>query len=297
MKAETMLDELTDFNNGTLNQWEMGPALGPGGSYLRFVDDPLRGKVLSIVTPETAKDAHGIILKKTFPTVPGRAYAFSYSVRPTKSNGGYTTDLVATIGNKHCDPFQSLTIDAWQSFGFTAIATSPTTTVSLSNNIRSGWGNDYRLDNFWVKEVKLESLDELTTFDDQTLGGWSAGTGLNLQPTETGGYHLSALQVSEGTVLKKTFPAIPGLTYELSFDAKKIEPKDTPMLRFGALNKYTNYAFVDHHEWKKHTVKISSPYDKIEFIVASLSAGTSFSRYAIDNFRVRLMDAIPVLDD
>jgi hypothetical protein len=148
-------------------------------------------------------------------------------------------------------------------------------------------------------KTQLDDLDELTDFDDQTLGGWTKGRGgreIEFFIDRNGGFFLSndtlePVDNYDGMILEKTFSVIPGMTYEFTVDVKNNNPSHQPLnhpillLVFDGIGPTHT---ISNSSWKN--IASNRTVAKSETVTVSLRNLTrqwDGNDFSLDNFRVR----------
>lgn len=142
------------------------------------------------------------------------------------------------------------------------------------------------------------SLDDLTNFNNETLGGWQKGiAGRELafiRDSAKGGFYLlnnTSDQSSghAGVILEKTFPAIPGSDYEFTIDARN-QNSGTPRrakLVLSIDNKSSSEFPIDDTAWKSYSFVATATSNRITVRLENRQAAWDGNDFCIDNLRVR----------
>lgn len=144
-----------------------------------------------------------------------------------------------------------------------------------------------------------EDRGEVTTFDDQTLGGWEPGPGgqfLEFRSDPRGGYFLLNQKASNnpgGIVLVKDFTVTPGKSYEFSIETRKESSEsDVPAKLKLFMNDLNGAAFsIQSLTWTKKTLTLASVASStLRVGIINDPPGWSGNEYALDNLRVRRLE-------
>jgi hypothetical protein len=151
-------------------------------------------------------------------------------------------------------------------------------------------------------KTQLNDLDELTDFNDNTLGGWTKGQGArDIQFVEdiSGGFYLSNDTSApgdnhDGMILEKTFSVIPGMTYQFTIDARtnNIAGRDpNPPQLILAFDGIGPIYSISNTSWKSiasnRTVAQSAT---VRVSLRNLTRQWKGNDFSIDNFRVRRVE-------
>jgi hypothetical protein len=142
-------------------------------------------------------------------------------------------------------------------------------------------------------------LDELTDFNDMTLGGWEKGPGgREIQFVEdlNGGFFLSndtlePVDNYAAMVLEKTFSVTPGMTYEFTIDVRNNKPSppfQNPPVLLLAFDGIGPLHTIDFSSWKTlASNRTVVNRDSVRVSVRNLTRGWIENDFSLDNFRVR----------
>lgn len=148
---------------------------------------------------------------------------------------------------------------------------------------------------FPTKELIIQTkpdLDETTTFNDQTFGGWEKGingTALQFRSRGDAGYCLYNDNPShvEGIALQKTFTVVPGRRYEVSAGLSLASASNHTEFIFSINGRNSPPHLIREIAWETPTFSAIATSDSMT--VALIQNGRQTHRYFIDDLRVRVM--------
>ncbi|WP_212626801.1 hypothetical protein [Pseudomonas sp. PP3] len=148
---------------------------------------------------------------------------------------------------------------------------------------------------FPTKELLLQTkpdLDETTTFNDQTYGGWEKGvngTPLQFRSRGEAGYCLynEITNWVEGIVLQKTFNVVPGRRYEVSAGLSLASSSNQTEFVFSIDGRNSPPYLIREIAWETPTFSAIATSDSIT--VKLIQNGKQTHRYFIEDLRVRAM--------
>ena len=146
--------------------------------------------------------------------------------------------------------------------------------------------------------TKDNSIDELTDFNDESLGGWvkgSAGREIQFTSDESPDSYYLFNNTSEnsdnhsGVVLEKTFSVIPGQKYEFIIEAKKENQgsPNSPRLVLKIGDSSSQIYTVDNMNWTTYSFTATATSNTMTVSLLNLEAKWNGNDFSMDNFRVR----------
>ncbi|MHC8321733.1 carbohydrate binding domain-containing protein [Pseudomonas sp. GB2N2] len=139
--------DLVDFDDQTYGGW----TTGPGGAEFQFVLNAPGDYVLFNNTSTPGDQHKGIVLHKTFPTVPGETYEISVDVK--KDNPGTPDAMLFFSIDNNNSPIHAISSLNWTNLKFSATATSNSTAGALNNDQHLTNGNDFSINNLLIKSL------------------------------------------------------------------------------------------------------------------------------------------------
>jgi hypothetical protein len=144
---KTDLDELTDFNDKTFDNWTQGT----GQQQLEFIEDAAHGGYYLANKNYSQRESSGVILEKTFLTDIGTDYEFTLNIKRGTYGSSGTAVLTLNIDDKNSTE-KLINHTDWKNYSFVATATTHKMTVRLINN-KPGSDTGFSIDNLRIKSL------------------------------------------------------------------------------------------------------------------------------------------------
>lgn len=137
------IDDMTTFENGDWNNWEVGSDMRPG-------DVILRNGIL--ISDTASKPAGELLVKKLTGLAVGHRYDLSLSVRRRNSIAPVPI-LSLEAGSNSVTEQTPFALTSWQILSGTFVATEQDTTLRVKSYASGYDGNDFEIDNIRVREL------------------------------------------------------------------------------------------------------------------------------------------------
>lgn len=145
------LDERTNFDDGTLGGWVDKTPVGSGQSDLSFVEvDEAHG--ISVLNITYTQQSAGAVLEKTYRGLNAdKSYMFSVWVQRRLTT--YSAPIVYLTANDVVISNEvTAVVDEWIQIEGITEAGAEVITFAVNNKLNTGYGNDYYMDDFHVRE-------------------------------------------------------------------------------------------------------------------------------------------------